>query len=172
MTTPKFIRIILLASIVALVLQFFKTETKPVLAASVQPSDCVVRCKESNDAKMKILSQLCLTSMYGDTECFYLDDIIMFKIYSGQSVVYNYGGVGIEVQESLTEIEKKVRAIGSFSYFYRINRQDYINMIYASYLDRCNSTLYMCEDFESEVPRRKVNEVETLMHQYCSLMCN
>ena len=172
MKFPKVFQTVLLASIVALVLQFFKSESVPILAAEPSADSCLVRCKEKqSSAKVKNLNQLCLTSKYGDQECFYLDNIIMFTTYNGQSVVYDFDGSGKYVKESLIEIEAKVKRISGFSYFYRINRQDYINMIYASYLDRCKSTLYLCGDFESGVPRRKLNEVETLMHQYCSLMC-
>lgn len=162
------LKIILLSLLMAAAYQTFQSNSNLDVLDNKTQNNCVINCPK-NKTTSKSMSQLCLTSEYGSEECFYVDNIILFKSYNGRSVVYDFAGNGQYVKENLKEIEIKLRSITS--HFHQINRQDLVNMIYAEKLDKCKNTLYLCGEFDCKVPRRKSQDVEKLMYQYCSLMC-
>lgn len=162
------LKFILLGLLIAVAYQTYQSKTTIAVLGNKSLENCVIECPQNRD-KSNSMRQLCLTSEYGNDACFYVDNIILFKSYNGKSVVYDFEGKGQYVKENLKQIEIKLHQLTA--HFYQINRQDLVNMIYAKKLDKCKNILYLCGEFDCAVPRRKYQDVEKLMYQYCSLMC-
>jgi hypothetical protein len=145
-----------------------KEEIEPMGATS-----CVIECNRTAAASVSAnRSDVCLTRADNhENACYAPDEILMVTLGQGKTIVYDYQGKGLYVNENLNKVQQLIKqADRTYIYLQRVNRQEIVNLRYTLLFNKCTRQLELEEEFETTVAKGKVKEVLELLYRTCSIM--
>ena len=163
----------LILFVLALLHKFSQPKEEEAMAfASEAAQNCIIECNRSSETHAQMRSEVCLTrSDNQEQSCFAPDEILYVELSRGKTIVYDYNGTGLYVDENLNQIQQAVsRVNSSYIYLQRVNRQEIVNLRYTRRFNTCNRQIELEEDFESTVAKGRVKEIRDILHRTCSIM--
>lgn len=134
---------------------------------------CILECKRTAaDNLLTDRNDVCLSRADNqESACFAPDEILMITLGQGKTIVYDYQGKGLYVNENLQKIQQLIKqADRNYIYLQRVNRQEIVNLRYTLLFNKCTRQLELEEEFETTVAKGKVKEVLELLYRTCSIM--
>ena len=157
--------------IILCLIQYLTKEKEEIMPKEY--ASCVLECNRgAADNVLLNKNDICLSRADNqERACFAPDEILMITLGQGKTIVYDYQGRGLYVNENLQKIQQLIKqADRNYIYLQRVNRQEIVNLRYTLLFNKCTRQLELEEEFETTVAKGKVKGILELLYRTCSIM--